>query len=65
MQPSDVWEYDYAGTAPKGNIYNCVVEMYRKIESLENAIEAPTLQQIDYQALAKAVADELQERLKN
>lgn len=64
-QPHAFWEYDYKGTAPEGNMYNCILDMYKKIQNLESKIENPTLQQIDYQALAKAVADELQERLKN
>lgn len=63
-QPHSIWEYDYEGTAPKGNMYNCVIEMYKKIEKLETAVSNPTLQQIDYKTLAKAVADELQARLK-
>ena len=63
-QPHSFWEYDFEGSAPGGNMYNCVVNMYKKIEKLETAVSNPTLQQIDYKTLAKAVADELQERLK-
>ena len=28
MSASDVWEYDYKGTAPRGNMYNCMLGIY-------------------------------------
>lgn len=28
VSASDVWEYDYKGTAPRGNMYNCMLGIY-------------------------------------
>lgn len=28
MQAHEVWEYDYKGTAPRGNMYNCMLGIY-------------------------------------
>lgn len=32
--PADVWGYDWENTAPQGNMYNCVVGLYKKVEEL-------------------------------
>lgn len=29
MRPADVWEYNYNGTAPGGNVYNCVLDIQK------------------------------------
>ena len=33
MSASEVWGYDYEGTAPLGNMYNCVVGMYKNAQA--------------------------------
>ena len=40
MVPSDVWEYNYEGTAPGGNMYNCVLEMHAQLAALTAAVDA-------------------------
>lgn len=87
MEAHEVWEYNYKDTAPKGNMYNCVVGIYDQLTRTDNAgwntpaghdifgrINAIQEQlskleikgvEIDYSKLAKMVADELADRLKN
>ena len=69
-QPHSFWEYDYNGTAPGGNMYNCVINMSKKVDKLSEVVNK--LQtggaSVDYDKLAKVlapvVADELSARLK-
>lgn len=32
MEAHDVWEYDYKSTAPKGNMYNCVLDIHKNAQ---------------------------------
>lgn len=32
VQAHDVWEYDYKSTAPKGNMYNCVLDIHKNAQ---------------------------------
>ena len=32
MEAYDVWEYDYKNTAPKGNMYNCVLDIHKNTQ---------------------------------
>lgn len=63
LKPADVWEYDYQGTAPGGNMYNCAVSTNAKLDELAAKVDALTISGIDYNKLASAVADELYKRL--
>ena len=64
-QPHSFWEYDYEKTAPGGNMYNCIVNMYKKIEQIQSGDFQPIIEAIDYEKLARMVADELAKRLKD
>ena len=65
-QPHSFWEYSYKNTAPEGNMYNCIVHMYDKVDKLSKAVDK--LQtggaSVDYDKLAKAVANEIYARMK-
>lgn len=32
VEAHEVWEYDYANTAPKGNMYNCVLDIHKNAQ---------------------------------
>ena len=32
MEAHDVWEYDYKSTAPKGNMYNCMLDIHKNAQ---------------------------------
>ena len=76
--PAEVWEYDWEGTAPMGNMYNCNIAQYKGIADLLNKVEALTAKVnaltgkvdkisvggVDTKAVAKAVWDEGAGRMK-
>ena len=66
-KPNKLWEYDYEGTAPGGNMYNCVVNMYKMVSALQSKVDklqGGNASTIDYDKLAKAVANEIYARMK-
>lgn len=34
MKPADVWEYNYEGSAPNGNMYNCALDTHALVSAL-------------------------------
>lgn len=37
MEAHDVWEYNYKNTAPRGNMYNCMLGIYDQLTRTDNA----------------------------
>ena len=77
MRPADVWEYNWEDTAPGGNMYNCVNDMYwmlsgmvKTVDALSEKVEALTKKvasgsvTVDASAIAKAVNDDAAKRMK-
>lgn len=67
----DVWGYNWENTAPQGNMYNCVIAIYKKIEALEKKVadleakvDKVSVGGIDVKAVAKAVNDDAANRMK-
>lgn len=67
----DVWGYDWEGTAPQGNMYNCNVAIFKMVESMERKIDSLNAKidkiqsgNVDYAKLAKAVNDDMAARMK-
>lgn len=67
----DVWGYNWENTAPQGNMYNCVIAIYKKIEVLEKKVadleakvDKVSVGGIDVKAVAKAVNDDAANRMK-
>ena len=67
----DVWGYNWENTAPQGNLYNCVIAIYKKIEALEKKVadletkvDKVSVGGIDVKAVAKAVNDDAANRMK-
>ena len=64
MRPADVWEYNYNGSAPGGNMYNCVVGMSVKLDALTAAVEAlADAKGVDSKAVVKAVDKAVRDKL--
>lgn len=68
--PEDVWGYNWENTAPQGNMYNCVVGLYKKVEELADEVKAMNGKldkaqagNVDYAKLAKAVNDDAAKRM--
>ena len=68
--PADVWGYNWEDTAPQGNMYNCVVGLYKKVEELETSVKSLNAKLdkisaggVDYAKLAKAVNDDAAKRM--
>lgn len=68
--PEEVWGYNWENTAPDGNMYNCVVGLYKKVEQLEDAVASLNAKldkisagSVDYAKLAKAVNDDAAKRM--
>lgn len=71
MRPADVWEYDWQGTAPGGNMYNCAVSTYeavadlaKKVDALAAKVDKIQVAGVDVKAVAKAVNDDAAQRMK-
>lgn len=75
--PEEVWGYDWQQTAPQGNMYNCVVGLYKMVEAMERKVDAlsakvdkisvgtTSLTQADINAIKKAVNDDAAKRMQN
>lgn len=70
--PEEVWGYDWQQTAPQGNMYNCVVGLYKMVEAMERKVDALSAKvdkigagNVDYAKLAKAVNDDAAARMKS
>lgn len=70
--PEEVWGYDWQQTAPQGNMYNCVVGLYKMVEAMERKVDSLSAKvdkigagNVDYKALAKAVNDDAAARMKS
>ena len=64
MRPADVWEYDYKGSAPGGNMYNCMLGMNAKLDALTAAVEVlAEAKGVDSKAVVKAVDKAVREKL--
>lgn len=64
MRPADFWEYNYNGSAPGGNMYNCVVGMSVKLDALTAAVEAlADAKGVDSKAVVKAVDKAVRDKL--
>lgn len=68
--PEDVWGYNWENTAPQGNMYNCVVGLYKKVEELADEVKVlngkldkAQAGNVDYAKLAKAVNDDAAKRM--
>ena len=64
MRPADVWEYDYKGSAPGGNMYNCMLGMNAKLDALTAAVEVlADAKGVDSKAVVKAVDKAVRDKL--
>lgn len=70
--PEEVWGYDWEQTAPQGNMYNCVVGLYKMVESMERRLDSMNAKidkiqvgGVDVKAIAKAVNDDAAARMKS
>lgn len=70
--PADMWGYNWENTAPGGNMYNCVVGLYKKVEELASDVKVLSAKVdkiqvggVDRNALKKDVADEIAARMKS
>lgn len=70
MRPADVWEYDYKGSAPDGNMYNTMLKLNRMLESLtakmdelEKKVDNIKVGGVDVSVIAKAVNDDAAARM--
>lgn len=71
LRPADIWEYDYKGSAPGGNMYNCMLglnskldELTKKVAALQADVGKIKTGGVDTAALAKAVNDDAARRMK-
>ena len=73
MQAHEVWEYDYKGTAPGGNMYNCALRTNETVNALKTQVaeinsKLAKIQAggatVDYDKLANKVADVIYARMK-
>lgn len=65
MRPADVWEYNYMGSAPNGNMYNCVLSLYDMVKELNKKVDAIKVGGVDVSAIAKAVNDDAASRMRD
>ena len=72
MRPADVWEYNWEGSAPGGNMYNCVLginskldELTKKVNTLQAEVKKIKVGGVDIAAVAKAVNDDTAKRMKS
>ena len=70
MRPADVWEYNYEGSAPGGNMYNCVLgisdrlgQLSAKVDALADKVAGMSVGGVDVAAIAKAVNDDAAKRM--
>lgn len=71
MRPADVWEYNWNNTAPRGNMYNTLTGLYemvdslsKKVDSLSTKVDKISVGGVDVKAVAKAVNDDVAQRMK-
>ena len=66
MVPSDVWEYDYKGTAPGGNMYNCMLQVHAQLVALTAAVDAlAKAKGADPKSIVNVVDKAVRDRLAN
>ena len=70
MRPADVWEYNYEGSAPGGNMYNCVLgisdrlgQLSAKVDALAEKVADMSVGGVDVSEIAKAVNDDAAARM--